>query len=529
MRILRTLLAPALLGSALVSQSATGPWTAAERSGFTATSTLADVQAFLDELRTLDGAADFEFGTFGESGEGRPLLLVKVPCTTAAAPEDFEPLRVLVLANIHGGEICGKEAVQLLLRELAHGEHAEVRESIELHIAPIYNVDGNEKISPNNRTNVNGPVGLGQRTNADGLDLNRDLIKAEAPETRALLRLLGTLDPHAFFDLHTTNGSPHAFHLTYAPSLSPNADQGIYEFLRDVHLPDVREQVATRHGYRMFDYGNLPRQGADEYSTFAHEPRYASNYGGMRNRISILSEGYAYEPFEIRVRATRAFVLENLLALAGRRAEILRLCREADAAMRRGDPDRARFAWGTHLVDGEPMTIPLRFWDRMPLGEGRRVRVMRRSEVVERELLVRVAFEADHVVALPAGGWALPADTDPAIVELLELHGLMPTRLETARTATVQRFVPTSGDRARRPFQGHRMVSLRGRWLAPQSAELAAGTFLVASRQPLGRLAAQLLEPQSEDGLVTWEFLLEQTRIEAEGQPGHYPIVRVLD
>ncbi|MBK8975757.1 MAG: peptidase M14 [Planctomycetes bacterium] len=512
-----------LLVLSIRSPAQDGPWTAPERNGFTATSTLADVQAFLDELRALDGAADFEFGEFGRSREDRPLLHVTVPSTGAG-----EPLRVLVLANIHGGEVCGKEAVQILLRELAHGEHREVREAIELHVAPIYNVDGNERIAITNRTNVNGPVdGLGERTNADGLDLNRDLVKAEAPETRALLALLTSLDPHAFFDLHTTNGSPHAFHLTYAPSLSPNADPDIYAFLRDTHLPDVRSRLLERHGYRVFDYGNLPRAGADEYVTFAHEARYASNYVGLRNRLSILSEGYAYEPFEIRVRATRAFVLENLRALAARRETVLALCRAADAAVAGAAPT-ARFGWDTELATGETIALPLRQWDPVPLPDRRGTRILRRSELEYRDVRVRVAFEAGQSAPLPAVGWALPADVDTAVLDVLRAHGLRVEQLAAARLSTLERFVPTSGDLGQRPFQGHRLVTLRGRFEPATAAELPAGSWLVPARQPLGRVAAVLLEPLSEDGLATWGLLHAATQIESDGRPGRFPTVRVL-
>ena len=171
-------LTPLILGCAHPVQAPGLLFTRAERSGFTETSRLADVQRFLDAVLALDGADGFERSTFGHSRDGRPLELIRVPALGAVG----HPLRVLVLANIHGGEVCGKEAVQILLRELAAGEHQGLRDGVELWFVPIYNVDGNERIATTHRSNVNGPVGgLGERANAESLDLNRDFIKVAAP------------------------------------------------------------------------------------------------------------------------------------------------------------------------------------------------------------------------------------------------------------------------------------------------------------------------------------------------------------
>ena len=329
-------------------------FTRAEQCGFTETSRLVDVQRFLDAVLALEGAEGFERSTFGRSTDGRPLELVRVP----ALGEGNPPLRVLVLANIHGGEVCGKEAVQIMLRELAEGEHRALREGVELWFVPIYNVDGNERIATTNRSNVNGPVGgLGERATAESLDLNRDFIKVAAPETTSLLALLDRIDPHVFYDLHTTNGADHAFHLTYAASLSPNAPASIRDYLNDVHFPGVRERCLENHTYRVFDYGNFPPDDRSEYATFDHRPRFATNYVGLRNRLAILSEAYAYEPFEVRVRATRAFVLESLRGLQQDRERVVALCENEGRVAERGE---ARFRTDTSLAEGRRGSIPTR-------------------------------------------------------------------------------------------------------------------------------------------------------------------------
>lgn len=495
------------------------PVTAAEASAFTRTSTLAEVRAFLEALPVA-------VSTFGTSGEGRDLLLVHLPAAAAEARGGEDPLRVLVVANIHGGEVCGKEAVQILLRELTAGEHAGVRAGCELYFVPIYNVDGNEKLAKTNRTNVNGPTsGLGERHNAAGLDLNRDCIKARSPEFRALLTLIDRIDPHVLLDLHTTNGSPHGYHLTYAPSLSTNVDPDLDRYARGGLLPAVRAAVAERHGYRIFDYGNFTRGEPRAYATFDHRPRFLTNYFGLRNRLSLLSEAYAYEPFEVRVRVTRAFVIESLLALAADRGKVRALCEQADRRCVDGDRE-LRFHWDTVPIEGDEMDVLVGVWDEVP-SEGRGPRRLRRSEVRIERMRVQNAFLSRAHARLPAGGWAIIAPTEP-VLDVLRAHGLELHVLEAPWSGPAEEFVPVSGDKARRPYEGVRTIELRGEWRR-EDRSLPAGTLFVPSHQRLARVAAQLLEPQSEDGLVTWAFFEEQTEFASADTGGkEFPVLRVL-
>lgn len=516
---MRLALSILVLSCALSGQRPDLPFTRAEQSGFTETSRLADVQQFLEEVLALDGAESFERSTFGNSKEGRPLELVHVP----ALGDTDNPLRVLVLANIHGGEVCGKEAVQIMLRELAMGEHGEIRQGVELWFAPIYNVDGNERVATTNRSNVNGPVGgLGERANAQSFDLNRDFVKVAAPETANLLALLNRIDPHVFYDLHTTNGADHAFHLTYAGSLSPNAPQLLRNYLRDTHFPGLRDRCLEDHTYRVFDYGNFQGRDRAQYGTFDHRPRFATNYVGLRNRFSILSEAYAYEPFEVRVRATRAFVLESLRGMQADRNVVVSLCAKADEQAASG---AALFHSDTSLEEGRVGTVPTRPWDRLPVGE-RSTRRLRRSEITRVTTRIRVGFTARKRIGMPAEGWWLPAETPENVIDTLRLHGLQIQPTAGEIEATVQRFVPTSGDRARRPFQGVRNVTLRGALAEPETTKLGDG-FLIPSKQPLSRVAAQLLEPESEDGLATWGRFFDQTKIASDSEPGSFPVLRV--
>jgi hypothetical protein len=501
--------------------------TAAEASGFTRTSKLADVRAFLDEIVGRSGATKIEVGTFGKSQEGRDLLHVRVvPAPDAERPADG-PLRVMVVADIHGGEVCGKEAVQMLLREIAAGEHAELVAACDLHFVPIYNVDGNERIDPANRPNVNGPVGgLGARENAQGLDLNRDCIKTESPEFRALLGLMESVDPHVLLDLHTTNGSPHGYHLTYAPPLATNVDERLDRYLRQRLLPAVRTAVADRHGYRIFDYGNFSRGEPRAYATFDHRPRFLTNYYGLRNRFAVLSEAYAYEPFETRVRATRAFVIETIRGFASDLPQVLALCAAADARCVE-TPSKVRFGWDTTLIEGDEVEILVGVWDQVPL-EGRSQRTLRRSELTREKMRLQNGFVSRQGHALPNGGWVVRTPT-PELLSMLRAHGLTVHELTMAYGGDVELFVPESGDKAPRAPWGAktRTIELRGRFV-PEEDFLTPGTAFVPSHQRLARVAAQMLEPLSEDGLATWGVFEAGTRFAADAPPyGAYPVRRM--
>src|SRR5690606_38357908 len=121
---------------------------------------------------------------FGRSEEGRelPLAVVAAPAVRdAEAARASGRLRVLVLGNIHAGEVEGKEAALILARRLAGGDLRQLLGRLVVLVAPLYNADGNERISTDHRPEQFGPIGgVGTRENANGLDLNRDFMKLEA-------------------------------------------------------------------------------------------------------------------------------------------------------------------------------------------------------------------------------------------------------------------------------------------------------------------------------------------------------------
>jgi hypothetical protein len=496
------------------------PATRAERTAYRETTPHAEVLAFLDTL--VARGAPLTVTTLATSTEGRRVPLVVASRPQVRTPAEARALGrpvVYVQANIHAGEVEGKEAVLALLRDWSAAAGPTVLDSLVLLVVPNYNPDGNERLAAQerNRGAQNGPERIGERPNGMGLDLNRDYIKAEAPETRGALAAFAAWDPDAFMDLHTTNGSYHGYALTYAPSLHPAAPLGAYT--ADTLLPEVQRRVQARHGFATFPYGNFTSAEGREtataavksgWRTYEHVPRFGTNYYGLRGRISILSEAYSHDPFDRRVASTRAFVQEVLSLLAERRAEVATRVAAGSAAATFGPGRtppvalRSRFATraDTQAVLVETLERVADSTQRTEPGVPRGLR--RTGRIAPQRMPVIDRFEA--ALARPASphGYAVAAEGSAAVA-LLRAHGVPVTVLAAPRAVAVERFVVEAVQRAARPFQGHREVTLRGRW-EPAVRTLPAGSALVPAGTPRDLLAALLLDPESDDGVHTWNL-----------------------
>jgi len=498
-----------------------GPLTRPERSGYTQTSSYADVVGFLDSLRVRGAAIHVD--TLGTSTEGRviPYVVASRPLVRTAeeARRLGRPL-VYLQGNIHAGEVEGKEALQALLRDLTMSPTPNVLDSLVLVVVPIYNVDGNERMGPQERqrSEQNGPALVGQRPNAQGLDLNRDYIKAEAPETRGALALFREWAPELIVDLHTTNGSYHGYALTYSPSLNP-ASGAAGAYTRDRLLPELRRRVRERRSYETFDYGNFSlRYGADVntdstregWFSYDHRPRFGTNYYGLRGGLSVLGEAFSHDPFERRIKSTYAFVSELLSLVAERSGEVMAVTGDAPAGAT--VPVRSELTRSPYI--GEVLAEILeRDPDSVPDEPGVHPGIRRTGRFRALRMPVYDRFHPT-LRRTPPAAYLLDASQTEAVA-LLRRHGISVETLAAERRVRGQAFVVDSVVRAPRPFQGHNEVSVRGRW-QPVERTARAGAFLVSTAQPLGTLAVYLLDPESDDGLTTWNFFDSWLRPGAE-------------
>jgi hypothetical protein len=372
--------------------------------------------------------------------------------------------------------------------------------------------------------------------------MNRDYMKLESREARALVQLMTRWDPHVLVDLHTTNGSYHAYHLTYSPILNPNADARLIAFERERMLPAIQAAVLKKAGFRTYYYGNYsPENGGGRESaridpanpgnttwrTFDHRPRFGNNYVGLRNRIAILSEAYSYLDFKGRIDVTAAFVEEVWRSTADNAQRILSLTAQADRQFT-SPPTPKPVELGVDFdIRALPELVDIAVGDVKKQLNPRSGKEM--SQMTDMAAPVKMkdygVFEATKLVAMPKG-WLIPkplADSPrmAAAIDRLKWHGLVMRTVSNEGPITVERFLINEVVRAERPFQGHREARLRG---TVQKAQLtvAAGALFIPANQPLARLAFYLLEPESDDGLVTWNLLDEGL---APGET--YPVYRV--
>jgi hypothetical protein len=497
------------------------PSTRPERSDYRETSRYDDVTRFLDGLEGRHPM--LRLTSFGYSEEGRPLPLAvfgDVTDGSAAAARSSGATRVLVFANIHAGEVAGKEAAQVLAREMARGLRDRWADSLIILVAPIYNADGNEQIGLRNRPRQHGPVaGMGRRPNARGLDLNRDNAKLESAEARALSRLVQEYDPHVALDLHTTNGTFHAYHLTYAPPLHPSTDPGITTLLREEWLPAVTESVRDRYGWEFFYYGNVPgtfgMRGERGWHTFDHRPRFTTNYLGLRNRFGILSEAYSYATFEDRILAHCRFV-EAVIDFTF--ANATRVREAVEAADGRPAPGM-EVALRAEMVAGDTIEVLMGAVDEVRNPYTGALMYRRRDEVTVERMPDYGAFRATEATVAPAA-YVIPGEFT-AVIERLEAHGVHIARLDGAAEIEVSEFHIDSTRTSEREYQGHRPRQAWGAWQEVVRT-VPEGTVVVPVRQPLGRLIVVLLEPRSDDGFLAWNLFdpaIEESEI--------YPITRL--
>jgi hypothetical protein len=502
----------ALFAALASGQSYDLPKTRAEISNFEETSRYEDVTKFFDALRAK--SRNLQIASFGTTVEGRSMPLMILSDRGVSTPAQARKLGrpvIFIMANIHAGEVEGKEAAQNIARRLLFGDLKPMLSKLTVLIAPIYNADGNEKISVDNRTAQYGPIaGVGVRENSQKYDLNRDYMKLDSPEARALVALFNTWDPHLTVDLHTTNGSYHGYHLTYSQPLNPNTDQAILDFERDVMMPSLTKSMADLHKFRAYYYGNFtgfsntPKEGA-KWEAFTHQPRIGQNYGGIRNRLTVLSEAYSYLSFKRRIEVTEAFVEEILKFSAKNAAGMKSLTKAADARTIAGSK-----AKGTSSgVEFKPKPLPNQV--EILVGEVEKIKNPRSGKEMTAMIEDKYRpmkmddvgmFEAVRTVPVPRA--YLFERADP-IVEKLRQHGIVVEELSAATEVPVETFTIDKFERSKRTFQGHNEVRMAGTY-ANERRSFPAGTVVVRTAQPLGRLVFYLLEPESDDGLVTWNF-----------------------
>jgi zinc carboxypeptidase len=509
-----------VLVAALVCAAATGAapqdapaeWqTRAESSGFRATSSYDETLAF---LRRLEGRLpEMRLLFYGTSGEGRPLPVVVVSrekTFTAAEARNLAKPTVLIVNGIHAGEIDGKDACLMILRDLALGRRSGLLDAATLLIVPIYNVDGHERVSPFNRPNQDGPVeGMGFRTTPNGLDLNRDHMKLQSAEARALVALFNEWRPHLHVDDHVSNGFDQAWVVTYAYTEAPQAPAAVDAWFQN-HFPAV-VAATKKAGSDIGPYVAL-RDDADLGAGFVSSPgtpRYSTGYFNLRNRPSILIEMHSYKPYRERVLGNRDFLVA-LLSEIGRDPASLRAAVEdaeaAEIARGRAAAPPSEIALTYDVGEADSLRIPVYAWrTETSVVTGQPYQRQRRGEAGPPSFPWQHRPRVVKSVPRPRGYLVLP--DWPQIEQPLRAHGLLVLRLDEPAEIEVETSRLAAPRFAARTYQGVQQVESVEVTRRLEKRRVPAGSLWIPADQPDFEVAANLLEPEAPDSLLSWGLL----------------------
>ncbi len=507
----------------------------AEESAYTRTSSYDEVIQFIYQAQKQSPL--IQILTLTTSTEGRAIPLLIISLEGIKNPKELSlsgKPAVLFMANIHAGEVEGKEALQLLIREFVNKKAETLRylEKQVVMIVPIFNPDGNDKFGKNRGDN--GPELAGVRYNGQFLDLNRDYLKLESPEVTGLVQLFNQWDPVLIVDLHTTNGSYHQEPVTYATQSNPNGDNSLSQYMWDRFFPGVAEILKKTYGYDSVPYGNFmdflkPELGWENDSI---EAKFGTNYAGLRNRFTILSESYSHADFKTRVLSTFGLI-KSILQFShqhiGTMQEMVKTADRQTATRYFYDPFILEFkseklfdiTLKSYVFINEPIKPEDR--DKYPPWF-KDFHVIRTETLKDYRLPYFAKVVPVRTIPLPEAYVILPGHMQ--VITNLKQHGIVVEKIRATTPYPVEIFTINQIKLSPELYQGHVLLQLKGTYKS-QEIPIPENAYFVSMKQPLARLIPLLLEPECLDSLASWGFLNRQLVQQWSKKTNPYPIYRI--
>ena len=505
--MLRPLCASLLLALASAANAQSALTTVAERSGFSETGRYEEVTALCDAFARQYPKA-VRCTTFGTTPEGRPMKALVASTSGALTPEQAQrrglPV-VLIQGGIHAGEIDGKDAGFLALREVLEGRAANgALDRLVWVFVPVFNVDGHERFGAWNRPNQRGPKEMGWRTTAQNYNLNRDYLKADTPEMQAMLQLVQRWDPLVTVDLHATNGAQFEHDISIQVEPVHAGDAGLRTAglaLRTGVIDDLAKQGSLPLPYYpSFVVQDDPTSGFEDG---VPPPRFSHGYFLLRNRIAMLVETHSWKEYPVRVRITRNTVVSVLEHVARDGASWLTTAKQADiAAASLGGRQEPL----TYVAAPAARTVEFRGYAYTRTTSDVSGALMTRYDETTPQVW-KVPLKDDIrpgiVVEAPGAGYLVPAAEAPWVAAVLKTHGVEYRLLGKAWQGDAQVFRATKSSFGSASVETHQRLTVEGDWTR-ESRATPAGALFVPIAQPRARLVMALLEPKAPDSLLAW-------------------------
>lgn len=508
--------------------------TTPEKTAFDQTSTSEDVVAFINTVKKRSNLVHTETMFISDSGRRVPFVVMANPKISSPkeAVASGKPI-IYFQGNIHGGEVEGKEALMILMREILLGDKAHLLNNQIVIFAPNYNPDGNNKLSAENRkSQEHCPHLAGSRRSGGDWDLNRDGIKMDATETKGLMKnIILRWDPDVFVDMHTTNGVWHGNELTYAHSYQSAGHPATSDYTKDVMLPQIKKTVLDKYDLHFDIYGGYALSEGwppKNFYTYNHHPRYLVNQFGLRNKMAILSETFAHDKFYHRINSAHKFALEILEFSNSHGKQILAINKKSEAETIQKIKEQAgKFKNGVRfkmVPTARPMLLRTYEYLSYLDSTGKTKHIRTHNIIYVPHVINYSAFEATVSATVPRG-YIIPEEFT-TVVEHLKAHGVQVEQLQQNNSFSGETFVVHKLKVNKKPFERHNMISLTGVF-EPSTRNASKGDYKVDLAQPLANLIFYMLEPQSDDGLVTWNFFDKSLhKLGVNDQPIEFPVFK---
>ncbi len=485
--------------------------TRAERTSFQETSRYDETVNYCKKL--MAASPWIHYTTFGKSPEGRDLPLViasREKLFTSESARKGNHFVVLIINSIHAGEIAGKDASLMLLREMVITKKLEsLLQNVIVMVVPIFNVDGHERFGPYNRINQNGPKEMGWRTSSQNLNLNRDFMKADQPEMQSMLKLYTQWLPEFMLDNHISDGADFQYDITYIVQKEPVMASPLFQYWENKLEPQVVLDL-TKSGHITGPYFEMindkdPKAGIE--MSFA-SPRFSDGYTTYQNRLGMTAETHSLKPYETQVRSNYDLMISLLKELNKSGASLkqteLKMDDETIALGNSYDPNRKfpiRFdlnkdkkeslLW--HGVEYEIESSPISGAKKIVYGKKPQditIPVFKTVDVVES-------------VAPPLAYLIPPQWTE--VIDRLQFHNIAIARTSAPYSGKFETYRFHNTKWPEEPFEGRFLPTYEITKVVEQR-DFLEGSVLVRLNQRNNRVILGLLEPQSTDSFVAWGF-----------------------